>query len=370
MDYKNCTNNIHASELSLPGGTLPLGVEVQQISFAFMLNNFTNTYFSKYRILNKSSQNWDSVYISLVDDADIGDGSDDAAGCDTTLDLGYIYNFDNNDIDYGAAPPALGYRILQSPMRFTGNNQDTAMLPYGNYVGYKLTGMSAYNVFINNGGSCLGDPGNSVSAYNFMRGKDGCGNTILNWVWGYPTTYKYSGNAYQHQGWYDSTSGDKRQILSCGPFSMNSGQEQFLVIGIITGRGGSNLGSLGTMADNSEHAKLLYNGSFGGTPIGINSISTEVPRSYNLEQNYPNPFNPVTKIKFEIPLSRGVSEGRGVLLKVFNSLGEQIDELVNQELRPGIYEVDWDGSAYSSGVYFYQITSGDFTQTRKMLLIK
>lgn len=103
---------------------------------------------------------------------------------------------------------------------------------------------------------------------------------------------------------------------------------------------------------------------------GISTIGNEIPLKCSLEQNYPNPFNPMTKIKFEIPLSRGVSEGRGVSLKVYDLLGEQVDELVNEELRPGTYEYDWDASAYSSGVYFYTLTSGEFKETKKMLLIK
>ena len=86
----NCTNNVHTSATSLPGGTLPLGVEVQQISFAFLQNNYNDMVFSQYRILNRSSQNWDSVYVSLVDDADIGDGGDDAAGCDSVKSIGFV----------------------------------------------------------------------------------------------------------------------------------------------------------------------------------------------------------------------------------------------------------------------------------------
>jgi hypothetical protein len=364
MDYKNCTNSIHASEISLPGGTLPLGVEIQQITFSFQMSNYNNMYFTKYRIFNKSNQNWDSVYISLVDDGDIGGGDDDAAGCDSVRDTGFIYNFDNNDIDYGAAPPALGYRILQSPMRFTGSNLDTARLPYGNFIGYRLTGMSSYNVFVNNASGCYGDPITATSAYNFMRGKDGCGNTMFNWTTGGPTMYRFNGDAHYRTGWYDSTQGDKRQILNCGPFSLNPGQDQFLVAGIISARGSYNYQSVGEILSSSDVAKSFYNSSFGGTPIGISPVSTEVPRSFNLEQNYPNPFNPVTKFKFSIPVSGNVS------LKIYDVSGREVTELVNKHMQAGTYEADWDASSFSSGIYLYTIISGDFTQTRKMVMIK
>ncbi|MBE2219170.1 MAG: T9SS type A sorting domain-containing protein [Ignavibacteria bacterium] len=369
MDYTNCTGGLHTSAISLPGGTLPLGVEVQQLTFSFSDSPYRDMYFSKWRIINKSSLSWDSVYIALVDDGDIGNGEDDAAGCDTTRDLGYIYNFDNNDVDYGASPPALGYRILQSPMRFTGNNQDTAKLPYGNYTGYKLTGMSAYNVFVSTGGSCLGDPNNAAAAYNFLKGKDGCGNTMINWAREHPTTYKYSGIAFQQLGWYDSSAGDKRQILSCGPFSMNSGNEQYIVSGVIAGRSSSNLTSLSAMIDNSNQAKLFYNNSFGGTPIGITQTSTEVPVRFSLEQNYPNPFNPATTIRFSV-MPNVKAQMSKVELTVYDALGRSVAMLVNDRLAAGTYSYEWNAANFPSGIYFYELKTEGFTKTKKMVMIK
>ncbi len=106
--------------------------------------------------------------------------------------------------------------------------------------------------------------------------------------------------------------------------------------------------------------------------VDIIPISSKVPEHYSLEQNYPNPFNPVTKIKFDIaqhtpyPLSRGEM----VTLKVFDILGKEIATLVNEQLIPGIYEVEWNATNYTSGVYFYRLTAGEFTDTKRMLMIK
>lgn len=109
------------------------------------------------------------------------------------------------------------------------------------------------------------------------------------------------------------------------------------------------------------------------TPIGINQISRNVPNDFKLYQNYPNPFNPSTKIKFEIPLSRGVDAlgGRGVLIvfTVYDVLGREV--YVHNESKPaGIYEMDFNGTNLTTGVYFYTLESGIFTQTKKMLMIK
>ncbi len=101
-----------------------------------------------------------------------------------------------------------------------------------------------------------------------------------------------------------------------------------------------------------------------GVPFGIQTISNEVPSSFSLEQNYPNPFNPSTKIKFS------VAEQKQVELKVFDITGREISTLVNQQLKPGIYEYDWNASNLPSGVYLYKLASGSFSSTKKMVLVK
>ena len=103
-------------------------------------------------------------------------------------------------------------------------------------------------------------------------------------------------------------------------------------------------------------------------PIGIHKTGNSVPESFELFQNYPNPFNPVTKIHFAIPPSRGA---RGVTkIIIYDVLGREVAVLVNQELTPGEYEVKFDGSNYSSGVYFYRLIAGGYTETRKLVLLK
>jgi photosystem II stability/assembly factor-like uncharacterized protein len=108
--------------------------------------------------------------------------------------------------------------------------------------------------------------------------------------------------------------------------------------------------------------------------LNINHVGNTHIDRYSLSQNYPNPFNPSTNIKFQIPLSRGVSAdgGRGVSVRllVYDLLGREIQTLVNQQLQPGSYNVDWDASNYPSGVYFYKLESNGFVESKKMVLIK
>ena len=107
----------------------------------------------------------------------------------------------------------------------------------------------------------------------------------------------------------------------------------------------------------------------GGDPIWltpVQQIGTEVPQEYKLYQNYPNPFNPKTNIKYQIPKNNS-----SVLLTVFDLTGREIATLVNQKQSAGTYEVDFDGSNYSSGIYFYSLTvAGKIIETKKMILLK
>lgn len=106
--------------------------------------------------------------------------------------------------------------------------------------------------------------------------------------------------------------------------------------------------------------------------IGIKPIGDIVPSEFGLNQNYPNPFNPVTKIKFNIPLTSKTK------LVVFDAMGREVSTLVDAKLEAGVYEVNWDGNNFSSGVYFYKLiteipssnTGENYIETKKMLLMK
>jgi hypothetical protein len=123
---------------------------------------------------------------------------------------------------------------------------------------------------------------------------------------------------------------------------------------------------------NVNRAAFSYAG-FGPTNIyanqenlvtGIEPINNLVPDAYCLTQNYPNPFNPTTMIKFGIPKSGMVK------LSVFDILGREVAIILNSELKAGNYEINFNASQLAAGVYFYKLSSGDFTDTRKMILVK
>jgi len=96
----------------------------------------------------------------------------------------------------------------------------------------------------------------------------------------------------------------------------------------------------------------------------IKDITSGLPTVYALNQNFPNPFNPSTNINFSIPVEEFVT------MDVYNSIGQKIATLVNENKTAGTYQVDFDGANLSSGIYFYKITAGNFTETKKMILMK
>ncbi|MEO8514010.1 MAG: YCF48-related protein [Ignavibacteria bacterium] len=120
-----------------------------------------------------------------------------------------------------------------------------------------------------------------------------------------------------------------------------------------------------------DGARVYKTTSGGGQFVSIFHSESNIPLSFSLHQNYPNPFNPVTKIKFDIPFSPlSFGEGLGVRLIIYNLLGKEVAQLVNEQLKPGSYEVDWDGTGFASGVYFYSLVTNDFVETKRMVLIK
>ncbi|MFC2092998.1 T9SS type A sorting domain-containing protein [Bacteroidota bacterium] len=107
-------------------------------------------------------------------------------------------------------------------------------------------------------------------------------------------------------------------------------------------------------------------GAYGGRaiPIGIKKLSTNIPEKYHLSQNYPNPFNPFTTIKFDIPKSSNIK------IIIYDILGKEIVELVNEKLSAGTYSVDWLTANLPSGVYFYKLITDSYVDTKKMVLLK
>lgn len=127
---------------------------------------------------------------------------------------------------------------------------------------------------------------------------------------------------------------------------------------------------LETTADNSSFNKVISGAyEYFTTAVSVDKENPALILSYKLEQNYPNPFNPSTTIMYSIPSNRK-HEMLNTKLIVCDLLGREISTLINKEQKPGNYEVQFDASNLTSGIYFYKITSGSFVSVKKMMLLK
>ena len=158
--------------------------------------------------------------------------------------------------------------------------------------------------------------------------------------------------------------------------SNNAGNKEWQNIAFVQGYGNSNSTKYYSFQDNEKsiNGKYLYrlkqidiDGKFEYSDIIEVEISA--PDKFSLNQNYPNPFNPTTTIKYSVPLLEN-RQTVPVQLKVYDILGKELKTLVNDNLNSGIYEVQFNASEFPSGLYFYTISAGNYTQTKKMMLMK
>lgn len=239
------------------GGSAPLGVEIQQTTFAFnRLGALGNTVFMSYKLINKGDQSLDSMYISQWADPDLGGSAgftDDLVGCDTLPDgtgkprsLGFVYNSTNNDGGYGSAPPALGYDFFRGP------NVGTPGSPV-------YLGMTSFNKYINGT-----DPASTDETYAYMQGLEHDGAPVID-PFGVETRFSVAGDPVSPTpgvSWLDAVPADRRFMLSTGPFEMAPGDTQVITCAIIVGQGKNRLSSISALRFNDEFAQDAFDKNF------------------------------------------------------------------------------------------------------------
>ncbi|MBK8551907.1 MAG: T9SS type A sorting domain-containing protein [Ignavibacteria bacterium] len=371
VDYGNqtmfysYTDSYSEAHTQYSGMTAPLKADIKQINWSFnQPEELKNIIYQEYRIINRSTNIWTNAYINLYSDDDLGSSTDDAEGVDTNLNLTYTYNKTNEDDTYGFAPPAVGFAVIRSPLVYTGNINDTVFYCEGKKkrikTGYKEIGLGSTVIYRDDSDQ----PENYSENYNAIRGLQNNGTQYIDPTSVVPTKFVYSGDPVNGTGWLYPGESDARFYQGFGPLNMNPGDTQIIVIAQVIARGSSNLNSITKLRETTQTAKDFYNDCFSNVVIGINNISGSIPDDFILYQNYPNPFNPVTVIRYSL------NGNRFITLKVFDALGKEVATLVNEKQSAGIYEVEFNGSNLSSGIYFYKMVSDKLVSTKKMLLLK
>jgi hypothetical protein len=247
----------------------PLGVEVQLTAFGFNRSDaLGNALFFKWKVINKSGTDIEDTYISVWSDIDLGDSGDDLDGCDTTLGLGFTYNGDPEDGVYGFTPPVPGFDFLQGPL-VDGAPTDTARFPDGRiFPGKKLLKMTAYLKYSNDA-TDLGNPSTGTEVHNYMQGLTRNGLQILD-PGGNPSTFMFSGDPSQPNSatnWIETDNpGDRRLLMSSGPFTMAAGDTQEIVAASLIAQGSDNLNSVVALKNADASVQTAYDLNFNLAP--------------------------------------------------------------------------------------------------------
>ncbi|UCF65628.1 MAG: T9SS type A sorting domain-containing protein [bacterium] len=258
--------------------TPPLGLEVHQTVWGFNRGDaLGDVVFFRFRLINPTANDIVDLIFTGWTDPDLGDPYDDLIACDTTVSLGYIYNF-QDDLNYGPNPPAFGIDFFQGPIVETGNPTDTAFVAGGPFFGVDtIPGwvnlpMTSFMYYIQSD-PVLGDPDLAIVARRYQEGgldkeglpidptSRGSGGTAST-----DPRYIFSGDPVSGEGWLDDTPDDKRFMSNCGPFQLAAGDTQDIVLAYVVGRSGSALSSVTKLKENDVLAQASYDNNFKAAP--------------------------------------------------------------------------------------------------------
>jgi len=388
----DANNSLHAAV----GATAPMGFELHCLYAAFNVHGVLDSaMLIRWTVINKSDAHYENIYLGLWSDPDLGDPYDDLPGCDTTLNLGYVYNEDSLDIEprdlqargYGLNPPAVGFQMLEGPT-VKSKVDDTARFR-GRLVPGKrnLTGSSF--IFYDEGWWAVGPPDGTGEyaniAYDYLRGKIGTrhenlvrpdGSIVYFWLSGDPVTG--TGDLPENFPFGGVLNGgDMRIMLNTGPFELARGDTQEVVAAVVLARGKDRLESVTQLKARARFIRDMFDNDYQFLNVpdepSVTAPETE-PLEFYLSQNSPHPFNPGTRLEYELP------EPASVRIRVYDCFGRELRTLVRAQQSSGVFSVEWDGTdaggiRAASGLYIarFEALRADGTMrilTRKMILLR
>ncbi len=283
-------------------GSDPMGVEVQGTFWGYASQTaLGNVMFRKYTIINKSPDTFDTMFVSIWSDPDLGGAGDDYSGVDVDLSLMYTYNGDADDNQYGKTPPAIGFDFFQGPI-VPGDPEDVAIFNNKKRKGFKNLEASAHYFFINSD-AVYSDPtlggdyvNGTLQFHNLFRGRiSATGTPFIDPTTGLETKFALAGDPITGTGWVDGLlhpPGDRRQGMVAGPFTMAAGDTQEVVVAeIAAGAFGSvdRLGAIQLLKFYDKEAQSAYDNFFKIPPsptaptVTISSLDDELALSWSAD---------------------------------------------------------------------------------------
>jgi len=368
------------SGVNFPFYSKPTGLELQVTVWAYShQSQLSNCIFKSFKLINKSKTQFiKDMYVGMFCDIDIGEAVNDLVGCDTTLNLGYLYNGSDSETAIGNNLPVTGYVLLKGPT-VNGSLNDYVIVDGKKVFGKKNLKMSSFNPFPRRYvcDYCDPAPANPKNYYQAFLGLNmWTGVPFVDSTKDIPTRFPYSGDPKSNTGWLDEILDQNRERqfqINSGPFNMAPGDTQEVVFAQLAYTGMKQKENVTYLKYLTKIAAEFFNASHFGLPNNVVE-KDKIPTEFSLEQNYPNPFNPETTISYTIP-SNVKGETINVTLKVYDVLGREVATLVDEFKQPANYKVKFNvetrhGASLQSGVFFYTLTANSFTQTKKMMLIK
>ncbi|MBR9979056.1 MAG: hypothetical protein KFH87_13305 [Bacteroidetes bacterium] len=255
-----------AKALNLYGSPF-IGLELHTLVWAYQRTGpLANIVFTKYTVINKGINDLQEAYFSKWSDPDLGDAFDDFVGIDTTLSLGYVYNGLSSDEVYGI-PPAAGYDFFQGPLVESAG--DSAVYNFGIRAGYRNLPVSTFAFYIN-GSSIYRDPTlrqpiGSQMMYFYQLGRLWNGGRYIDPTTGNEVTVALAGDPLTGDGWVDgiiNSPGDRRFLMTAGPFTLAVGDTQEVVVSSIVGLGSDRLNSIKVLKFFDRFAQLAFDNNF------------------------------------------------------------------------------------------------------------
>ncbi len=384
-------------------GSPPIGLEMQITLWAYnrtgyqsntILSNLNEALqhiiFKRVRLIYKGRSDTpdtariDSMYIAQWSDPDLGSPADDLVGCDTLLNMGYVYNgygTDNEYIKYDLPPAAAGYCFLVGPAVHSPGNQ--AVFDFKIKNNFKNLPMTSF-AWIPTGSPIDPPTGyqKTLRYYKLLRGYVPIFGPDQFYPFPpgmTPNRFPFSGDPVAGTGFLDGLGeqysfapGDRKLTCSTGSFTMALGDTQEVIIALVGGIGSYHLASISVMKHFAKWVRSYTPYIFAMGFQDGEEPPAEVeplPQYFYLSQNYPNPFNAETKIRYDLPVPKSVE------LVIYNLMGQVVKVLVNETQEAGNYVFQWDGmdgrgKKVPTGIYFYRIEAGYWILTKKMILLR
>ncbi|MBU1099831.1 MAG: hypothetical protein KKA84_05435 [Bacteroidetes bacterium] len=316
-------------------GSPPTDIELQVTTWAYKrAGSLGNTIFRRYLMINKGDIDAEDMYFSAWSDIDIGNAGDDLVGCDSTLGLGFGYQGNYNDSQYGSNAPAVGYTFLQGPL-VEGNSSDVGKSFDQSFPEHKNLNLTSFWFsHASSAGTPISDPNlfsyeyGTLKLYLNMQGRSSIPLTRQYW-WGEPP-FLLSGDPIAQTGWLDIRTTDKIILPSSGSFNLAVGDTQEIIIANVVAGGTPGIGNLEALAllkDYTKELKQFTSNNFKvPKPDMISTITYEsITKSINLKWSAESELSEIGSYEFQgyniyqLPFSTATLD-EGIKIKTFDRI--------------------------------------------------